>query len=167
MKDLSLMVDNEEKVMFNFRTALWIERGNKVYIEVKPTIHFTTVPGGRIHMLENTKEGLLREIEEEMHITLDINEIKLKTVIENFFEDQGRRFHEAYYLYKLEVKEDDNRFIDNKENYDSEASYYKWVDKDKLEEVNLLPEVLRHLSNEDKVEHIIQDDLKGWIDHEI
>ena len=65
MKDLSLMVDNEEKVIFNFRTALWIERGNKVYIEVKPTIHFTTVPGGRIHMLENTKEGLLREIEEE------------------------------------------------------------------------------------------------------
>ena len=167
MKDLSLMVDTDEKIIFNFRTALWIERDNKVYVEVKPTIHFTTVPGGRIKMLENTKEGLLREIEEEMHIKLDINEIKLKTVIENFFEDGGKLFHEAYYLYKLEVKEEDNRFIDNAINYDSEASYYKWVEKDKLKEVNLLPEVLRNISSEDKVEHIIQDDLKGWINHEI
>ena len=50
MKDLSVMVD--ENIKFNFRTALWIERGNKIYVEVKPTIHFTTVPGGRIKMLE-------------------------------------------------------------------------------------------------------------------
>ena len=167
MKDLSVMVDEEEKIKFNYRTAIWIERENQVYVEVKPTIHFTTVPGGRIHMLENTKDGLIREIEEEMHITLLKEEIKLKTVIENFFQDNGIRFHESYYLYKLEVKENDNRFLDHAINYDSEESYYMWIDKDKLSEVNLLPEVLRNLSNEDKIEHIIQDDLQGWINHEI
>ena len=43
-------------------------------------------------------------------------------------------------------------------NYDSEKSYYKWVDKDKLDEVNLLPKPIRNISTNDEFESIIVKD---------
>ena len=45
-------------------------------------------------------------------------------------------------------------------NHDSVHSYYKWVKYDNLDEVNLLPVVLRNLSDDDSFQHLIVNDLK-------
>ena len=153
--DLSLMVGN---VKFNYRAGLLITKNNKVLVECNPDYDFVTIPGGRVKTKESSIDALIRELEEEMHITISKEEVKFKSVIENFFELDNKDYHELFFLYKLNVEEKDDRFKEDMINYDSEKSYYKWVDKDKLDEVNLLPKPIRNISTNDEFESIIVKD---------
>ena len=163
MKDVSLMI---EDVHFNYRSGLWIEKNNQVYVEVNPTVHFTTIPGGRVKTLENSKEALIRELGEEMKVELNPEELSLKAVLEDFFMYEGVPHHEMYFLYKYQVKEEDQRFKDQALNQDSYGNHYRWIDIDKLGDVNLLPSALRNLSKDGIIEHIIQNDIEGVITYE-
>jgi adenylate kinase family enzyme len=157
MRDLSIMVDD---VKFNYRAGLLIEKGNKVLVECNPDIDFVTLPGGRVQTLESSMEALQREIKEEMNIKLDPKEIKMRALIENFFEMDGKKYHELYFLYKLKVTSNDKRFTSDMKNIDSKASYYKWVKKDELDKANLLPVILREVVKTNKFENIVINDLK-------
>ena len=157
MKDLSLMIDN---VKFNYRAGLIIEKGGKVLVECNPEIDFVTLPGGRVKTLESSFEALKRELYEEMGIKIKKEEVKMKALIENFFEMDNKKYHELYFLYRLKVETGDNRFKDEMKNNDSKASYYIWVKKDKLAEANLLPVILRDLVKASKFEAIVNNDLK-------
>ena len=154
--DLSVMLDG---VKFNYRAGLLIINNNKLLVECNPIYDFVTIPGGRVKTLESSIDALLRELEEEMHITISKEEIQFKSVIENFFELDNKRVHELYMLYKMNIDDKDKRFKDNMINYDSENCYYKWVDIDKLEEVNLLPKPIRNICNNDNIESIIVNNL--------
>ena len=153
--DLSLMVGN---VKFNYRAGLLITKNNKVLVECNPDYDFVTIPGGRVKTKESSIDALIRELEEEMHITISKEEVKVKSVIENFFELDNKDYHELFFLYILNVEDKDDRFMEDMINYDSEKSYYKWVDKDKLDEVNLLPKPIRNISTNDEFESIIVKD---------
>lgn len=153
--DLSLMVGN---VKFNYRAGLLITKNNKVLVECNPDYDFVTIPGGRVKTKESSIDALIRELEEEMHITISKEEVKFKSVIENFFELDNKDYHELFFLYKLNVEDKDDRFMEDMINYDSEKSYYKWVDRDKLDEVNLLPKPIRNISTNDEFESIIVKD---------
>ncbi len=155
MKDLSLMIDD---VKFNFRSGLMISKGDDILVECNPNIDFVILPGGRVKTLESTLEALKREIKEEMGIILKDEEVKFISIIENFFELDNKKYHELYFLYKLNVK-DDKRFKKDMKNMDSKQSYYKWVNKNKLKEVNLLPEVLIETINSINISHFINKDL--------
>ena len=157
MKDLSIMIDN---VKFNYRAGLLIEKNGKVLVECNPEIDFVTLPGGRVKTLESSFEALKREIYEEMQIKIKKEEVNMKAVIENFFEMDNKKYHELYFLYKIKVESGDTRFKEEMKNVDSKASYYKWVKKDKLAEVNLLPVVLREIVKKNKFESVVINDLK-------
>ena len=153
--DLSLMVGN---VKFNYRAGLLITKNNKVLVECNPDYDFVTIPGGRVKTKESSLDALIRELEEKMHITISKEEVRFKSVIENFFELDNKDYHELFFLYKLNVEDKDDRFMEDMINYDSEKSYYKWVDRDKLDEVNLLPKPIRNISTNDEFESIIVKD---------
>ena len=157
MKDLSVMNDN---VKFNNRAGLLIEKGNKVLVECNPAIDFVTLPGGRVQTLESSMDALKREIKEEMNIELDSERIKMRALIENFFEMDEKKYHELYFLYKLKVTSKDSEFKKDMKNIDSKASYYKWVKKEDLEKENLLPVVLRDLVMRNGFETVVINDLK-------
>lgn len=157
MKDLSVMIDN---VKFNYRAGLLIEKGNKVLVECNPAIDFVTLPGGRVQTLESSMDALKREIKEEMNIDLDSERIKMRALIENFFEMDEKKYHELYFLYKLKITSKDTEFKKDMKNIDSKASYYKWVKKEDLEKENLLPVVLRDLVMRNGFETVVINDLK-------
>ncbi len=157
MKDLSMMVDD---VKFNYRVGLIIKREDEVLIECNPQYDFVVFPGGRVKALENSIDALKREIGEEMQIDINNDEIKMKGLVENFFELDEKTYHELYFLYRIEVTKDDKRFSDNMINHDSENNYYKWVKYNQLDEVNLLPVVMRNLSDGDEFQHLVVNDLK-------
>lgn len=154
--DLSIMVEN---VKFNYRAGLMITKNNKVLVECNPVYDFVTIPGGRVKTLESSIDALIRELEEEMHVTITKEEVKFKSVIENFFELDNKKYHELFFLYILNIEENDYRFKENMINYDSKNNYYKWVKKDKLDEVNLLPKPIRNISSNNNFESIIVNDL--------
>lgn len=156
MKDLSMMVDD---VKFNYRVGLIIELDGKVYVEVNPNNSFVTIPGGRVHTLEYTKETVIREAYEEMGIKLNKNDLNLHAVIENFFEMDDIKFHELYFLYKLVLDKEDKRFKDNMKNNDSKANYFKLVDIEGIDQVNILPKVLKKIIKEKNFNNYVVNDL--------
>ena len=156
MKDLSMMVDD---VKFNYRVGLIIELDGKVFVEVNPNNSFVTIPGGRVHTLEYTKETVIREAYEEMGIKLNKNDLNLHAVIENFFEMDDIKFHELYFLYKLVLDKEDKRFKDNMKNNDSKANYFKLVDIEEIDQVSILPKVLKKIIKEKNFNNYVVNDL--------
>ncbi len=159
--DLSMMI---EDVKFNYRAGLMIKKGDSILVECNPDIDFVTIPGGRVKTLESSLDALQREIKEEMHVDILETEVKMKALIENFFEMNNKKYHEIYFLYKITIDDYDTRFTDDMINFDSDASYYKWVKISDLAKENLLPVVLRTLSDDDNFQNIINNDLKKDID---
>ena len=162
--DLSIVL---EDVKFNYRAGLMIQKGDSILVECNPELDFVTIPGGRVKTLESSLDALKRELKEEMHVDILDTEVKMKALIENFFEMNNKKYHELYFLYKVTVDEYDTRFHDDMINFDSNASYYKWVKISDLEKENLLPKVLRTLSNDDSFQNIINDDLKDAYEEDI
>lgn len=57
--------------------------------------------GGRIKINEDSESAAKREVREE--VGLDLDQLTLIGVIENFFRIEGEPFHEFCFLYKAEV----------------------------------------------------------------
>lgn len=154
--DLSVIVGDAK---FNYRVGLLIKKGNYILVEKNPKLDFVVLPGGRVKTLESSLNTLIREVKEEMQIVIQEKEVKMKAFIENFFIMDNKKFHELFILYKMNIKENDKRFKDNMINHDSEANYYEWVKVTELNNIKLLPEVLKSVSDDNKFVHLVQNDL--------
>ena len=66
------------------------------------------LPGGRPNLLEDTKQAIKREIEEELQLELDF---QLVSVEENFVE--STKFHMIEFVYYAEIESFDNIVIPN------------------------------------------------------
>ena len=111
--------------------------------------------------MEDTKEALIREIKEEMHFDISKKDIELKAIIENFFRSNGVKYHEIGFVYKIELNEKDE-LVHRKElvNYDSENSYYEYVNIDDIAKEPILPSVVKNLINQEKFERIVTKDIE-------
>ena len=125
---------------------------------------FFCLPGGHVHLGENSKDAMLREFKEEVEIKCEVGE--LLTIVENFFKNKEEKVvHEVCYFYlikplqKIEIKdysrvENDEGMLKNLE--------FKWVEIDDLTTVDFRP---RKLAEKLKLknynfEHIIIDEKK-------
>ena len=147
MKDLSIMVDS---VRFNYRVGLLIKKGNQILIECNDTLDYSVFPGGRVKLLEDSLGALMREIKEEMHLSLDKEKCKLKALLENFYEYDDYKVHEMYILYEIELEKDFKNIEDGMRNMDSDTNYYRWVDFDKIRDVKMLPDCLYEVVESNK-----------------
>ena len=95
----------EENVKFNYRAGLMIQKGDEILVEANPEIDFVTIPGGRVKTMESSLAALQRELKEEMQVDILSTEVIMKALIENFFEMNGRKYHELYILYKTTIDE--------------------------------------------------------------
>lgn len=156
MNDLSIIIDG---VKFNFRVGLLVKMKKQVLVECNQDYDFVVLPGGRVKTLESSEEALIREINEEMKIDLTKYNLEFIGIDENFFELDNIKYHELYFIYKIEIDENNDIFKDGMNNYDSKANYYKWVNILDLKEVNLLPKSLINIIDSNGIHHSIQKDL--------
>lgn len=156
MSDLSIIIDG---VKFNFRVGLLMKKKKQVLVECNPDYDFVVLPGGRVKTLESSEDALIREINEEMKIDLTNYNLEFIGIDENFFELDNIKYHELYFIYKIEIDENNEDFKDGMINYDSKVNYYKWVDILDLKEVNLLPKSLINIIDSNGIHHNIQKDL--------
>ena len=156
MSDLSIIIDG---VKFNFRVGLLMKKKKQVLVECNPDYDFVVLPGGRVKTLESSEDALIREINEEMKIDLTKYNLEFIGIDENFFELDNIKYHELYFIYKIEIDENNEDFKDGMINYDSKVNYYKWVDILDLKEVNLLPKSLINIIDSNGIHHNIQKDL--------
>lgn len=156
MSDLSIIIDG---VKFNFRVGLLVKMKKQVLVECNQDYDFVVLPGGRVKALESSEDALIREINEEMKIDLTNYNLEFIGADENFFELDNIKYHELYFIYKIEIDENNEDFKDGMINYDSKVNYYKWVDILDLKEVNLLPKSLINIIDSNGIHHSIQKDL--------
>ena len=156
MSDLSIIIDG---IKFNVRVGLLIKRRSDILIECNSDYDFVVLPGGRVKNLESSKDALIREINEEMKIDLTNYNLEFIGIDENFFELDNIKYHELYFIYKIEIDENNEDFKDGMINYDSKVNYYKWVNILDLKEVNLLPKSLINIIDSNGIHHSIQKDL--------
>lgn len=156
MSDLSIIIDG---VKFNFRVGLLVKMKKQVLVECNQDYDFVVLPGGRVKTLESSEDALIREINEEMKIDLTNYNLEFIGADENFFELDNIKYHELYFIYKIEIDENNKDFKDGMINYDSKVNYYKWVDILDLKEVNLFPKSLINIIDSNGIHHSIQKDL--------
>lgn len=151
---------NIEDYKLNIRAAGLIVHGNKLLLHKNLNSKHCCLPGGRVEIGESSDKTVKREILEEMGKELEI--VKYVSTIENFFEKDGYKYHEIYFLYRIEFKEEKDKEINytlpNVEG--KEYLKYEWVDIDKIEECNILPRCLKDVLKDGSIRHKINNDLK-------
>lgn len=139
-KDLKVDIGD---VRLNVRCGLIMRYGDEVVLEISKVGKNSVIPGGRIQTLESSRKAILREIKEEMGLELEEWRIRQLTVLENFFEEGGKGFHEIYFLYEYILSPKMAETISKiGTNMDNRETYFKLVDAKMVEEYNLLPKAL-------------------------
>ncbi len=111
------------------------------------------LPGGRINTLENTKEGIIREIEEELGIKL---EYKLISIEENISKETN--FHMLEFVHYAQI---DN--FDILASLDDGWDKFKIIDIEKIDELDIRPKTMNSLIKQDTYEKITHNINYDWI----
>ena len=157
--DLSLDVGDYK---LNIRAAGMFVHNNKILVHKDDRKDHCCLPGGRIEIGENSEETIKREIKEELGKEIEI--IDYIATIENFFEMEGKKYHELYFLYKVEFLNVEDKKIDYTMHNVEGKDYlnYEWIELDRINKYSLLPQCLKDiLKNEKFPVHVINDDLKN------
>lgn len=163
----------KDNYVFSYRVAGVAVHDNKVLIHRSIIDDFWSLPGGRCEFLEVSKDALIREMKEELGVEIKI--IRPLYFVENFFNYEGKDFHEISIFYLIELPLDskllskDDIFygkeselgFENDKLYGKELELiFKWVNINDVETLRLYPLFLRRsLKNISQYpEHIINRD---------
>ena len=155
-KDLSVMIDD---VKLNIRVGALIKYEDKILVEKNNAVDFLVIPGGRIKTLENSKQSLLREFREELGIDLSNEEFKMISFVENFFQFNGIKYHELYFVYRVDL-EKNYGLKDGMVNLDNQDSKYYFLSLEEFKCEKVLPGILKKIVLNNEFSHYIVDDLK-------
>lgn len=97
----------------------------------------TYLPGGHIEFGETARTALVREVREELGVASTAGEFL--GVIENSFDQHGRRHAEINLVYRLKI--DENSPVESREDWIS----FEWCDLTALSTANLLPKEMASL----------------------
>lgn len=156
--DLTL---NVEDYILNVRACVMIVHNNKILTHKNVNKDHYSLPGGRVEIGENSEKTVKREIEEELGKEIQI-EGYIATV-ENFFELDGKKYHEILFIQKGEFVEEEDKKIDytlhNKEGKD--YLQYEWIDLSKIENYDILPRCVKKIfAKKEFPTHAINDELE-------
>jgi ADP-ribose pyrophosphatase YjhB (NUDIX family) len=132
-----------ESGRFNMRLVAVITDGERVLLHRAETDDFWTLPGGRAELLEPAREGLAREMREELGVEVQVG--RLLWVVENFFEYVGEAFHELALVFHVALPESSG--LTNVDTFngheDTLLLIFRWFHLDELQAVYLLPSFLK------------------------
>jgi 8-oxo-dGTP pyrophosphatase MutT (NUDIX family) len=134
----------KDNARFNYRIAGVAIHNGRVLLNGAIEEDFWFLPGGRAEMTEPAQETLRREMREELGTNVEVE--RLLWVVENFFEFNGRSFHELGLYFLMSFPADSPL-------YNREGSFagleelvdlkYQWFRLDELSQVRLHPAFLK------------------------
>ena len=145
--DLTLNVGD---YVLNVRaTAVIIHDGKILIHHNKIDKHYVLI-GGRVKIGEDSATTIKREIEEELGMAVEVKEYL--ATIENFFEMDGKKFHEYMFVHKCEFADDNDKEINyTLKNIEGEDEIeYIWIDLKDLSKYNILPTAVNKILKEEK-----------------
>ncbi|THV21463.1 NUDIX hydrolase [Peteryoungia ipomoeae] len=103
MTSRTLITIKDGKRRFNHRIAGLAFREGHVLVHRATHETFWTFPGGRAEIGETSEETLRREMMEELGVAVEIGQ--LLWIVENFFDYEGKAWHELGLYYRMQVPE--------------------------------------------------------------
>jgi ADP-ribose pyrophosphatase YjhB (NUDIX family) len=159
-KEVLMITFDLKNGRFNYRVAAVIIRDNKILLHVQNDVDYWTLPGGRCEFGESSETAIRREVREELNTDCTVE--TLLWVVENFFQHEGKRYHEISFYYKLVLPETCAYCsIDNFLIHDGNTKVqFRWRNMDEISSLAVKPSFLRHglKSLPSSVEHIIHND---------
>lgn len=129
--------------LFKYRVAGAIIKDDKLLMVNICNNGFYCLPGGHIHLGEDSLTAIEREINEEVGITC--KSIQLISLTENFFKVKRGRMHEVCYFYLIEPNEEletkDYEIVENDEGV-MKPLQFKWCPLNQLDSVDFRPQHL-------------------------
>ena len=144
-KDININIAGKT---FNARASILIFNSldNKFLVQKRIGDSFWALPGGKVQIMEKTKDTIKREIKEE--IGLDLIDVKMLSVSENFFTFKNEDIHQ--YIFTYSGKLVDNRY-ENKEEFESiekgKNVVYRWIDVENIDDYEIRPDNVKELIN--------------------
>lgn len=140
---------NTDNLSFKYRVNSIIIQDGKVLLLDMNKNGFLCLPGGHVHIGEDTREAVIRETKEETGIKSKTQ--KLVAVIENFFTRRdGKKCHELSFYYKLDnltipgQRNRDFHYIEHDEDKLVDLDF-KWIPLDEVEKHDVRPLALKKI----------------------
>lgn len=152
---MDLTIDVEDYKL-NIRAAAVIIHNNKLLTHKSTLKDHYCLPGGRVEIGEKSEETVKRELQEELGKKVEV--LDYLTTIENFFTSKDKKYHEIFFMYRVEFLSEEDKKIEYAMHNAEGKEYleYRWLDIDKIEEYNIVPECLNDiLKNKDIPIHIV------------
>lgn len=154
---------NDNNDHFKFRVAGLIIHNDKFLTCQIMHNGAYALPGGHSEINEKTIDTIKREIKEEVGI--DVEVVKLKSVIENFFtRKNGDKYHELCFVYELkpidhlpQEKTIDWNIIETDEDGEKLLEF-KWIDISDFNGLNVKPVAIRQILDNPNFQHFIVDE---------
>lgn len=139
VESMDICIDVGEKHRLNIRAACVIIHQNKMLVHHKLNKPHYCLLGGRVEIGEDSQTTIKREVLEELGKEIEIT--KELGIIENFFQMDGKQYHEIMFIYFAEfVNEEDKQITHTLQNCEGKSELqYEWLDLDKIEEYAFLP----------------------------
>lgn len=135
-----MKIKQPKKTKLKLRSAAVAIRNHKVLIYQTEGSDYWSLPGGRMELNEDSRQTLIREMQEETGKTIRIQ--RLLWVSENFFaRSSGRIIHEVSFYYLVKLDCDDELPFEGAEK--NTRLFFRWVDLDQLDEIKLVPAFLK------------------------
>ncbi len=136
-----------EDARFKFRVGGIIIHNNRVMMVDNHYNNFWCLPGGHVHIGEDTLSAIRREMLEETKITFET--AKLTNIIENYYVSKyGKAVHELSFYYLLEgvnippEKAKNHHIIENDEGCLINLNF-KWIPLNRLYNFDIRPKELK------------------------
>lgn len=157
---MDITIDVEDYKL-NIRAGVVIIHDNKILLHRNVNSDHYALPGGRVEIGESSEKTVKREIMEETGKEIELT--GYVATIENFFEMEGRRYHEIFFVHQAEFKDEkDRKIVDTIKNIEGKDYLkYEWIDLDEKDRYPLLPKVLEEILRKKEFPmHRINDELE-------
>jgi len=152
-----------DNIKFNFRVAGILIHHDRVLLHTTLKDNFWSLPGGRAELNEDTGQTIVREFKEELD--LDVRIDRLGFIREDFFEYEGKQYHEIGFYYFISTMRVDEHITNISGNFNGKEDdgrlIFRWFPIESLKDVHVYPENLRS----DLVELMKGNGLKHFINH--
>lgn len=141
---MDITVDLQDYIL-NVRVAGIIIHNNKVLVHKNINYDHYALIGGRVKIGEDSATTVKREVKEELGKDVEI--IKDASIVENFFNMKGHKYHEILFIYKIDFKNEEDKKIEyNLSNIEGkDYIIYEWLDLDKIDTYNIVPKVTKEI----------------------
>lgn len=155
-----------KNIKFDYRVAAFIQNNNNFLFQQLDGDKNYTLIGGRVSLMETSLNSIIRELGEELGISVKENDLSLVEIAENFFDyydekNNIQKVHSILFIYKLEIFDDNE--ITKKNNFcvlDKPKTKLYWINRKNISNISILPKIATRLINSSEFSYDIIDDTK-------